>query len=68
MIEVKNNVVNAHGSVRDLLVDFTCLTNALYVSGISRTCLVAAFHCAFDDTIEKIVDERYPVDKGADDE
>lgn len=65
MIEVKNNVVNAQGRVSDLLADFSCLTNALYVSGISRTCLVAAFHCAFDDSItcKKIVDERYPVDK-----
>ncbi|MBO5082545.1 MAG: hypothetical protein J6C06_08070 [Lachnospiraceae bacterium] len=65
MIEVKNNVVNAQGRVSDLLTDFSCLTNALYVSGISRTCLVAAFYCAFDDSIacEKIVDERYPVDK-----
>lgn len=70
MIEVKNNVVSAKGSTRDLLDDLTCLINALYVAGIGRVFIECAVKCGFDDSItcDKIINECHPVDKGANDE
>lgn len=47
MIEVKEKIVKAEGSISCILEEFTLLVNSLYSAGFPKELLNATFECGF---------------------